>query len=153
MLTIGDPAPDFSLDSNEGRIDSQSLRGTRYVLFFYPKDDTPGCTTEACQFRDLRAAFDAAGVHVFGVSILDAKSKKKFAQKHALNFPLLADADHTLAEAFGVWVEKSMYGKKYMGIQRSTFAVDADGRISHAWEKVTPDGHADEVLRALTTNH
>lgn len=149
MLNIGDPAPSFSLDSNHGRIESHSLTGRRYVLFFYPKDDTPGCTAEACSFRDLSAAFAAAGASVFGVSILDARSKTKFAQKHALNFPLLADAEHSLAEAYGVWVEKSMYGKKYMGIQRSTFVVGPDGRIEHVWEKVTPEDHAQEVLKQI----
>jgi peroxiredoxin Q/BCP len=152
MLNIGDTAPSFSLDSNLGHIDSQSLAGQRYVLFFYPKDDTPGCTAEACSFRDQNAAFAAAGVRVFGVSILDARSKTKFAQKNALNYPLLADAAHTLAEAYGVWIEKSMYGKKYMGIQRSTFVVSPDGRIEHVWEKVKPEDHADEVLRSLASD-
>lgn len=152
MLNIGDTAPSFSLDSNPGHIDSQSLAGQRYVLFFYPKDDTPGCTAEACSFRDQNAAFAAAGVRVFGVSILDARSKTKFAQKNALNYPLLADAAHTLAEAYGVWIEKSMYGKKYMGIQRSTFVVSPDGRIEHVWEKVKPEDHADEVLRSLASD-
>jgi peroxiredoxin Q/BCP len=152
MLNIGDTAPSFSLDSNLGHIDSQSLAGQRYVLFFYPKDDTPGCTAEACSFRDQNTAFAAAGVRIFGVSILDARSKTKFAQKNALNYPLLADAAHTLAEAYGVWIEKSMYGKKYMGIQRSTFVVGPDGRIEHAWEKVKPEDHAEEVLRSLTAD-
>lgn len=152
MLNIGDTAPSFSLDSNLGHIDSQSLAGQRYVLFFYPKDDTPGCTAEACSFRDQNAAFAAAGVRVFGVSILDTRSKTKFAQKNALNYPLLADAAHTLAEAYGVWIEKSMYGKKYMGIQRSTFVVGPDGRIEHAWEKVKPEDHAEEVLRSLAAD-
>jgi peroxiredoxin Q/BCP len=152
MLNIGDTAPSFSLDSNLGHIDSQSLAGQRYVLFFYPKDDTPGCTAEACSFRDQNATFAAAGVRVFGVSILDARSKTKFAQKNALNYPLLADAAHTLAEAYGVWIEKSMYGKKYMGIQRSTFVVSPDGRIEHVWEKVKPEDHADEVLRSLASD-
>ena len=152
MLNIGDTAPSFSLDSNLGHIDSQSLAGQRYVLFFYPKDDTPGCTAEACSFRDQNAAFAAAGVRVFGVSILDARSKTKFAQKNALNYPLLADAAHILAEAYGVWIEKSMYGKKYMGIQRSTFVVSPDGRIEHVWEKVKPEDHADEVLRSLASD-
>ena len=152
MLNIGDTAPSFSLDSNLGHIDSQSLAGQRDVLFFYPKDDTPGCTAEACSFRDQNAAFAAAGVRVFGVSILDARSKTKFAQKNALNYPLLADAAHTLAEAYGVWIEKSMYGKKYMGIQRSTFVVSPDGRIEHVWEKVKPEDHADEVLRSLASD-
>lgn len=152
MLNIGDTAPSFSLDSNLGHIDSQSLAGQRYVLFFYPKDDTPGCTAEACSFRDQNATFAAAGVRIFGVSILDTRSKTKFAQKNALNYPLLADAAHTLAEAYGVWIEKSMYGKKYMGIQRSTFVVSPDGRIEHVWEKVKPEDHADEVLRSLASD-
>jgi thioredoxin-dependent peroxiredoxin len=149
MLKIGDPAPAFSLDSNTGPVKSSDLKGKRYVLYFYPKDDTPGCTVEACSFRDNLKRFNAADVPLFGVSILDAKSKAKFAQKFELNFPLLADEDHTLAEAYGVWVEKSMYGKTYMGIARTTYVIGANGRIEQIWEKVSPEGHADEVLAYL----
>ena len=146
MMKIGDTAPEFALESSVGPVRSADLHGQRYVLLFYPKDDTSGCTAEACGFRDNLAAFDAAGVRVFGVSILDAKSKLRFANKYGFNFPLLADVDHTLAERYGVWIEKSMYGKKYMGIQRSTFVVGADGCVEQAWEKVKPEGHAEEVL-------
>lgn len=149
MLKIGDPAPAFSLDSNTGPVKSSDLKGKRYVLYFYPKDDTPGCTVEACNFRDNFKRFNAADVPVFGVSILDAKSKAKFAKKFELNFPLLADENHTLAEAYGVWIEKSMYGKKYMGIARNTYVIGANGKIEQVWEKVNPEGHADEVLAYL----
>lgn len=146
----GKAAPAFTLeDTNGNTVALADLKGQNVIVYFYPKDDTPGCTAEACSFRDQYAAFAAAGVRIFGVSILDARSKTKFAQKNALNYPLLADAAHTLAEAYGVWIEKSMYGKKYMGIQRSTFVVGPDGRIELAWDKVKPEDHAAEVLRSL----
>ncbi len=150
MLQTGDPIPEFALASTQGgEVSSMSLRGKRYVLYFYPKDDTPGCTTEACNFRDNLPHFNDTGTPVYGVSPDDLTAHQKFIAKYALNFPLLADPDHKLIEAVGAWVEKSMYGKKYMGVQRSTFVVGPDGRIEKVWPKVTPDGHAQEVLEYL----
>lgn len=149
MLKVGDPVPEFELMSQHGPVKSSDLRGKRYVLYFYPADDTPGCTKEACSFRDNLPKFESLGVPVYGVSPQDVKSKQKFAAKHALNFPLLADTDHNVAEAFGAWGEKSMYGKKYMGILRTTFVIGADGKVEHVWEKVKPEGHAEEVYRWL----
>jgi peroxiredoxin Q/BCP len=152
MLQAGDPIPEFALASTQGgEVSSMSLRGKRYVLYFYPKDDTPGCTVEACNFRDTLPQFSDIGAPVYGVSPDDISAHQKFIAKHALNFPLLADPDRKLIEAVGVWVEKSMYGKKYMGVQRSTFVIGPDGRIEKVWPKVTPDGHAQEVLEYLTS--
>ncbi|MCX7938811.1 MAG: peroxiredoxin, partial [Thermoflexales bacterium] len=141
--------PDFELESEFGVVRSADLRGTRYVLYFYPADDTPGCTKEACSFRDALQAFNELGVRVFGVSPQGLDSKRKFAAKYGLNFPLLADVDHKVAEAFGVWGERTLYGKKFMGVTRSTFVIGPDGRIEHVWEKVKPEGHAEEVLAVL----
>lgn len=149
MLKVGDPVPEFELMSQSGPVKSSDLLGRRYVLYFYPADDTPGCTKEACSFRDNLPKFESLGVPVYGVSPQDVQSKQKFAAKHALNFPLLADTDHKVAEAFGAWGEKSMYGKKYMGILRTTFVIGADGKVEHVWEKVKPEGHAEEVYRWL----
>jgi peroxiredoxin Q/BCP len=150
MLKPGDAIPDFSLAASDGRtISAAALRGQRYVLYFYPKDDTPGCTREACSFRDNLPAFGKLSVPVFGVSADTDAAHQKFVRKYTLNFPLLADPDRLLVEAVGAWVEKSMYGRKYFGIARSTFVVGADGRIETVWEKVSPDGHAEDVLRAL----
>jgi peroxiredoxin Q/BCP len=151
MLKAGDKAPSFSLASDGGHtVASATLKGQRYVIYFYPKDDTPGCTREACAFRDKLPAFGKLSVPVFGASGDEAKAHDRFVQKYGLNFPLLADPDHKLLEAYGVWVEKSMYGRKYFGIQRSTFVVDAKGRIEKVWEKVSPDSHAEEVLAYLS---
>lgn len=151
MLAVGDLAPAFDLESDSaGRVSSQALAGRRYVLYFYPKDDTPGCSKEACSFRDRQPDFTALGVPVYGVSADDLASHAKFTRKYQLNFPLLADPEHRLLEAYGVWVEKSMYGKKYMGVQRATFVIGADGRIEQVWEKVKPEGHADQVYAYLT---
>jgi peroxiredoxin Q/BCP len=153
MLKAGDRVPDFQLPADNGRtISSAELAGKRYLLYFYPKDDTPGCTVEACSFRDNLPAFDKLGIAVFGVSADDAMSHQKFARKHALNFPLIADPNHQLIGPMGVWVEKSMYGKKYMGIQRSTFLVGADGTIEKVWETVKPLTHTKEVLDYLGAN-
>ena len=150
MLKIGDAAPAFELASDTGKtVRSSSLKGQRYLLYFYPKDDTPGCTREACAFRDNLPAFEKLTVPVFGVSADEEKKHAKFARKYALNFPLLADPEHKLLEAYGVWVEKSMYGRKYFGIQRSSFVIDARGRIEQVWEKVSPDTHPTEVLAYL----
>ncbi len=151
MLKVGDKAPSFKLQSEHGEVKSSDLKGKRYVVYFYPADDTPGCTKEACSFRDNLPKFTGADVPIFGISPQDVKSKSKFAAKYSLNFPLLADPDHAVAEAFGAWGEKSMYGKKYMGILRSTFVVGANGKIEHVWEKVKPEGHAEEVLAYLNS--
>ena len=151
MLKIGDRAPNFSLASDDGSVvSSAALKGQRYVLYFYPKDDTPGCTKEACAFRDNLPKFSKLDVPVFGLSADDEKKHAKFVQKYALNFPLLSDPDHELLEAYGAWVEKNMYGRKYMGIQRSTFVINAKGKIEQVWEKVSPEKHAEEVLAWLS---
>ena len=150
MRKPGDAVPAFSLPASDGRtVSDVGLRGQRYVLYFYPKDDTPGCTKEACSFRDNLPAFGGMGVPVFGVSADSEASHRKFVAKYGLNFPLLADPDRKLIEPIGAWVEKSMYGRSYMGIARCTFIVGADGRIERVWEKVSPEGHAAEVLAAL----
>lgn len=150
MLKIGDAIPKFSLKSNTGEtISNDSLKGKRYVLYFYPKDDTPGCTKEACSFRDNLPDFSALNVAVFGVSADDENKHAKFVGKYDLNFPLLADPDHAFIDACGLWVEKSMYGKKYMGIHRGTYVVDAKGKVEQLWEKVKPETHAADVLKYL----
>ena len=146
----GNPAPDFSLTSDAGEtISLASLRGKPVVLYFYPKDDTPGCTTQACGIRDAWGAFEQSGAVVLGVSPDSESSHVKFKQKYDLPFTLLADPDHATAEAYGVWVEKSMYGKKYMGIERSTFVIDANGTVAKVMRKAKPDSHAADVLAAL----
>ncbi|HET7604029.1 MAG TPA: thioredoxin-dependent thiol peroxidase [Gemmatimonadales bacterium] len=146
----GTPAPDFTLPSDQGdSVSLKSLRGSPVVLYFYPKDDTSGCTTEACEFRDAWSEVKASGARLFGVSPDGIKSHQKFRDKFNLPFPLLADEDHSVAEAYGVWGEKSMYGRKYMGILRTTFIIDEKGRIARVFEKVKPAGHAEEVLSAL----
>ena len=150
MLQIGDQVPEFSLKTDGDKtVSSASLKGTRYVLYFYPKDDTPGCTTEACGFRDSLPAFNTTSVAVFGVSADTGSAHDKFVKKFSLNFPLISDPNRVLIEGMGVWVEKSMYGKKYMGIARATFVIDANGKIEKVWEKVTPAGHAEQVLAYL----
>jgi peroxiredoxin Q/BCP len=146
----GSRAPDFSLPSDDGRqIELSELRGKRVVLYFYPKDDTPGCTTQACDLRDAMPKFDDLDAVVLGVSPDSVASHRKFRDKFGLNFPLLADEDHRVAEAYGVWKEKNMYGRKSMGIERSTFLIDEDGKILEAWRKVSPKDHADMVQQAL----
>jgi peroxiredoxin Q/BCP len=151
MLKKGDRIPDFDLVTDRGeRISPKTLKGTRAVIYFYPKDDTPGCTREACAFRDALPKFDSAKVRVYGVSADDAKSHGKFVGKYQLNFPLIADPERQAIEGFGVWVEKSMYGRSYMGIARATFAIDANGRVEQVWDKVKPDTHAEEVLAWMT---
>lgn len=150
MLKVGDPVPNFALASDTaGEVKAADLLGKRFVLYFYPNDDTPGCTIEACDFRDNLPDFSGINVPVYGISPNDVKSHTKFRAKFGLTFPLLADPDHAIAEAFGVWVEKSNYGKTYMGIQRSTFIIGADGRIERVWEKVKPADHAKDVLAQL----
>lgn len=146
----GETAPDFSLPADDGReVKLSDLRGKPVVLYFYPKDDTPGCTKEACAFRDRSADLKARGAVVLGVSPDDVQSHGKFRDKYSLNFPLLADTGHQVAESYGAWRERSMYGRTYMGIQRSTFLIDAGGEVRKAWQKVDVDGHDQEVLDAL----
>ena len=146
-LEAGQPAPDFSLQADDGStVDLAGLRGTTVALYFYPKDDTTGCTAEACGFRDMKADYDAAGVRVIGVSPDPLQSHVKFRDKHDLPFTLLSDPEHEAAEAYGVWVEKSMYGRTYMGIERSTFVIGPDGVLKEALYKVKPKGHAASVL-------
>jgi thioredoxin-dependent peroxiredoxin len=150
MLTEGDKAPSFSLKDQNGKtVKLTDFKGQPVVLYFYPKDDTPGCTTEACGFRDEHAKLVKAGAVVLGVSPDDEKKHTKFIAKYSLNFSLLADTEHTLAEKFGAWGEKKMYGKSYMGILRSTFLIDAAGKIAKVWPKVKPEGHAADVLADL----
>lgn len=149
-LEEGSEAPDFTLKTDDGStISLSSLRGTPVVLYFYPRDDTPGCTKEACAFRDRSQELQALGAKVLGVSPDDVESHQKFRDKFELNFPLLADTEHQVAEAYGAWREKNMYGKKSMGIQRSTFLIDSEGKIRKVWKRVTVDGHDEQVLEAL----
>lgn len=149
-LKEGDKAPDWSMAANGGReFSSQSLKGKDYILYFYPKDDTPGCTKEACGFRDLSKEFEKAGVPVFGVSVDPVKKHEKFVEKFDLNFPLLSDESKSVVEDFGLWGEKKFMGKTYMGTSRVTFWIDADGVIRKIWPKVKPEIHAAEVLEAI----
>jgi peroxiredoxin Q/BCP len=149
-LAEGAEAPDFSLESDSGETVSLSqLRGKPVVLYFYPRDDTPGCTTEACEFRDAWSNVKRTGAVVLGVSPDTAASHKKFKTKFKLPFPLLADPDHKVAERYGAWGERSMYGRKFMGILRTTFVIGPDGRILKVFERVKPKGHAAEVLKSL----
>ena len=145
----GDPAPDFALADESGVVRRLSDQRGWTVVYFYPKDDTPGCTVEACAFRDADDALVAAGATVWGISPDDAASHARFRAKFQLVFPLLVDADHAVAEAYGAWVEKMNYGRTFMGVQRSTFLVGPDGRIAHAWPKVKAEGHAEDVLQTL----
>lgn len=150
MPSVGQLAPEVSLPDDNGTLRSlDERRGHWTVLYFYPKDDTPGCTTEACEFRDAYDAVAARDAEVWGVSVLGTRSKAAFKLKYDLPFVLLADADHATAERYGTWVEKSNYGRSYMGVQRATFLVDPDGRISHSWPKVKAAGHAADVLAVL----
>ncbi len=150
MVEVGDKAPAFSLKDQEGRTHKLAdYAGRPLVLYFYPKDDTPGCTKEACAFRDALPQLEKGKAAVLGVSILDTRSKAKFAAKHKLNFPLLADEDHAVAEKYGVWKKKSMYGKSFMGITRTTFLIGPDGRVARGWDDVKVNGHAEEVLAAV----
>lgn len=150
MLKAGDKAPVFSLPSDTGEpIALKDLTGKPVILYFYPRDDTSGCTVEACEFRDNWRAVKQSGAVVLGVSPDSAVSHRKFKAKYSLPFPLLADEGHKVAEAYGAWGEKSMYGRKYQGILRTTFLIGKDGRIARVFEKVKPKGHAAEVLAAL----
>lgn len=149
MLTIGSTVDDFTVVDQDGAsVTWSSLRGKPVVFFFYPKANTPGCTKEACAFRDLSADFAALGVNVYGVSADTPTRQANFASKYDLKLPLLADTEHAILGPFGVWAEKTMYGKKHMGIIRSTLLFDANGVVAAAWPKVKVDGHAQEVLDA-----
>jgi peroxiredoxin Q/BCP len=150
MITTGEQAPDFELPDHDGNpVRLSELRGRPVVLYFYPKADTPGCTTQACGIRDHRADYEEAGVRVLGVSPDSVEAIRKFHDKQDLNFTLLADADHAVAEQYGAWGEKSMYGKTYMGVMRSTFIIDAEGTVVHVIPKASPKTHDDQVLKAL----
>jgi len=147
--SLNKPAPDFTAPVSGGSsITLSELRGKTVVLYFYPKDDTPGCTKQACALRDGFAALKKKAV-LFGISPDSVKKHDKFIQKHELPFPLIADEDHAIAEAYGVWVEKSLYGKKYMGIERSTFVIDKKGHLAAILEKVKPDEHYDQLMEVL----
>jgi thioredoxin-dependent peroxiredoxin len=150
VLEVGDRAPSFTLpDRNGEKVKLSDLEGETVVLYFYPRADTPGCTTQACGVRDRRADYKAAGARVIGISPDEVEAVDKFASKFDLDFTLLADADHKVAEKYGTWVEKSMYGKKYMGVQRATFIVDPKGKIAKVFPKISPKTHDDAVLKAL----
>jgi peroxiredoxin Q/BCP len=149
-LEVGDPAPDFTLPDQHGNpVSLSGLRGKTVVLYFYPKADTPGCTVQACGVRDHRTDYEASDAVVLGVSPDQVKKVAKFDDKYGLGFPLLADADHAVAEAYGVWVEKSMYGRKYMGNERTTFVIGPDGLIKDVFRSVKPAEHDELVLGAL----
>ncbi|MEC8389731.1 MAG: thioredoxin-dependent thiol peroxidase [Planctomycetota bacterium] len=146
----GKKAPAFTLHADDGsKVKLSELKGNPVVLYFYPRDDTPGCTKEACAFRDRQDEIKALGAQVFGISPDTVESHVKFRDKFSLNFPLLADPDHALADKYGAWREKNMYGKKSMGIQRSTYLIDADGKVAKLWKRVKVDGHDQQVIDAL----
>lgn len=149
-VNVGDAAPDFTLPTDgNGSLSLSELRGKKVILYFYPKDDTPGCTTEACAFRDDYPNFTDIGAEVIGVSKDSTAAHDRFKTKHGLPFPLVSDTEGTLCEAYGVWKEKMNYGKKYMGIERSTFLIDGNGVIRNIWRKVKVKAHAEEVLSAV----
>ena len=153
MINEGDQAPDFTLQSDAGTdVTLSSLRGRPVVLYFYPRDDTPGCTTQACGIRDAYGEFERAGAVVLGVSPDDESSHVKFRAKYELPFTLLADTDHAVSEQYGVWGEKKFAGKRYMGVKRSTFVIDADGTVKTVMHDVKPATHADDVLAALANS-
>lgn len=150
MIETGATAPDFTLPDQDGEpVTLSELRGAPVVLYFYPRADTPGCTTQACGVREHRADYESAGARVLGVSPDPVAKVKRFHDKQSLNFTLLADADHAVAETYGTWMEKSMYGKRYWGVARATFVIDADGVVAHVIPKASPKTHDDEVLKAL----
>jgi peroxiredoxin Q/BCP len=151
-ISAGDTAPDFTVPASGGTdVSLRELRGKNVILYFYPKDDTPGCTKEACQFRDLFPDFGSADAVILGVSPDDIGSHDKFVAKYKVPFTLLADPDHKVAEAYGAWKERSNWGRKYMGIERSTFWIGPDGTVRKVWRKVKADGHAQSVLQALSS--
>ena len=150
LIEPGKKAPSFSLPDQAGKVHSLAdYAGQPVVIYFYPKDDTPGCTKESCAFQDNLPKFKKSKAAVFGMSMLDSKSKAKFAKKYDLSFPLLADEDKSVMEKYGVWQEKSMYGRKYMGVARITYLIGADGKVVKRWDGVKVDGHAEEVLEAV----
>ena len=150
MLSVGDKAPEFTLNDGDGnKIKLSDYKGKKVVLYFYPKDLTPGCTVEACAFRDDVSALKKLGAVVFGVSADSEKTHQKFTAKHDLNFPLLADLNHEVADKYGAWQEKSLYGRKYWGIARITYIIDENGKIAKVYEKVKPAGHSTEVIEAI----
>ena len=150
MVSEGDTAPDFTLPDQDGdEVTLSDLRGQPVVLYFYPKADTPGCTTQACGIRDHRADYEQAGAKIVGVSPDTVTAQKKFAQKFNLDFTLLADENHEIAELYGTWGEKKMYGKTYLGVQRATFIIDPEGKVAHVIPKASPKTHDDVVLAAL----
>ncbi len=149
-LKVGDKAPDFVIPDYEGKdVSLSGFRGKKVILYFYPKDNTPGCTKEACSFRDGHAEIKKRGAVVLGVSVDSVSSHIKFRNKYELNFPLLSDVNKDVVQAYGVWKEKSLYGRKFMGIERTTFIIDEEGKIASIFLKVKVDGHLDEVLKAL----
>ena len=150
LVEPGRKAPAFSLPDQEGRKHQlKDYAGRPLIVYFYPKDDTPGCTKEACAFRDALPAFKKSKAAVLGVSVLDTASKAKFARKHKLNFPLLADPEHEMADRYGAWQKKSLYGRTYMGVARMTYLIGPDGKVVRRWDNVKVDGHAADVLRAV----
>jgi peroxiredoxin Q/BCP len=150
MIERGAVAPDFTLETDQGEsVTLSKLRGKQVILYFYPKDDTPGCTIQACDFRDAMPRFEGVSAVVLGVSPDSVKSHAKFREKFGLNFPLLADEEHSVSEVYGVWKEKKMYGRTYMGIERSTFLIDEEGRVSEMWRKVKPKGHTEILSEVL----
>ncbi len=150
MLRVGDPAPPFTAPSDGGQdLSLEDFRGEKIILYFYPKDNTPGCTKEACDFRDATDRLQSKGVTVLGVSPDGVASHQKFRKKYSLPFPLVVDQDHRIAEAYGVWQEKSLYGRKFMGIVRSTFVIDEKGKIAEIHRKVRVNGHVESLLEAL----
>jgi peroxiredoxin Q/BCP len=149
-IEAGERAPAFTLTADDGtKVRLTDLKGQPAVLYFYPRDDTPGCTREACAFRDQQAQLKKLGAQVLGISTDSIESHGKFRDKYDLNFPLLADPDHAVAEKYGAWREKNMYGKKSLGIQRSTYLIDADGKVAKVWKAVKVDGHDAQVIAAL----
>lgn len=151
-VAVGQEVPDFQLDSGDGaKVKLSDYRGRKIVLYFYPKDMTPGCTQQACDFRDYTPRITEQGAVILGISADDVKSHGKFTTKHSLPFPLLSDTDHAVSEQFGVWKLKKNYGKEYMGIERSTFLIDEEGKLVKEWRKVKVNGHVAEVLEALQT--
>ena len=147
---VGKKAPAFSMATDGGgHVSLKDLKGKKVILYFYPKDDTPGCTREACAFRDALPDFKKGRAAVLGVSVLDTASKARFARKHELNFPLLADADHAVADKYGAWQKKSLYGRTYMGVARMTYLIGPDGKVVRRWDNVKVDRHAADVLQAV----
>jgi thioredoxin-dependent peroxiredoxin len=150
LVEPGRKAPAFALPDQDGKIHRlRDYAGRPLILYFYPKDDTPGCTREACAFRDALPGFKKGRAAVLGVSVLDTASKARFARKHELNFPLLADPEHAAADKYGVWQKKSLYGRTYMGLARTTYLIGPDGKVARRWDSVKVDGHAADVLRAV----